>query len=737
MSADPPQYELPGCEMPPLRPAIDSPRATASRSLPARYYQEHFDEMLAFVVREYRGILAFDDHRRIEAFRALPADAQGLYVRLANRKGRVFRAGKLNYPELGNLAAPLRSLRRGGWLAAPAGTDFEHVLRAVTRRELYCALSSCLPGVPRGHRKAELIELARAHVEPDAWLTSAPFRGLVALRRTSWVQFLLFLYFGDAKGGLNRFALRDLGLVRARAGRDGFEPRFADAEEARNAFFFAQRLRSADLGLPVDLSGWPEPLNDMAARLRDRLARALGRRSEVAGDSLQALAAYELGTGSECRERQVRLLHAAGRKAEARKCLDEWLADPASGDDLVIAGDLRDRMFGRKRTTRGTDLLREAEVIDLDDAWAGAAERGAVDHFRRQGLEAWRAENRLWRTLFGLTFWPLLYGTGKPQARCPFDRLPVELEDGDFYTRRRREIDGMLDIFRDSRRARAELLKTCSAHYGKPNGLFRWSPNMMVAPGALVTHAEGTWIAAVLKTMAGDYRGMRHGFPDLLLIDNGVARFVEIKADGDVLRRNQVGRLEQLRSAGFAADVVRVRWRPDPGQAYAIVDVETTGGRGEHHRITELGAVKLRDGAIVGRYQTLLNPQRRIPSRITRLTGISESMVAAAPVFADVAETFADFLDDAIFVAHNVNFDYGFVQQEFARLGRVFRRPKLCTCATMRKLFPGRRSYSLASLCREFGIDLTGHHRALCDAEAAAGLLQIIQAHRSDGQAAR
>lgn len=112
-------------------------------------------------------------------------------------------------------------------------------------------------------------------------------------------------------------------------------------------------------------------------------------------------------------------------------------------------------------------------------------------------------------------------------------------------------------------------------------------------------------------------------------------------------------------------------------------------------------------------------------------------MVAAAPVFADVAETFADFLDDAIFVAHNVNFDYGFVQQEFARLGRVFRKPKLCTCATMRKLFPGRRSYSLASLCREFGIDLAGHHRALCDAEAAAGLLQIIQAHRSAGQAAR
>ena len=146
--------------------------------------------------------------------------------------------------------------------------------------------------------------------------------------------------------------------------------------------------------------------------------------------------------------------------------------------------------------------------------------------------------------------------------------------------------------------------------------------------------------------------------------------------------------------------------------------------------MTEIGAVKVRDGEVVDRFQTLLNPQRTIPPGITRLTGISPAMVEDAPYFADVADAFETFMADAIFVAHNVEFDYGFIAGEFARIGRKFRYPKLCTCASMRKLYPGRRSYSLASLCRDFDISLKQHHRALCDAEAAAELLLLINEKR-------
>jgi DNA polymerase-3 subunit epsilon len=205
-----------------------------------------------------------------------------------------------------------------------------------------------------------------------------------------------------------------------------------------------------------------------------------------------------------------------------------------------------------------------------------------------------------------------------------------------------------------------------------------------------------------------------------------------VKTEGDQLRRNQLLRIEQLRAAGFRADVLRIRWTLDPKQEYVVVDVETTGGQGEHHRVTEIGAVKVRDGEIVDRFSTLLNPQRSIPPGITRLTGITPAMVADAPYFSDIADEFEQFMNGSIFVAHNVEFDYGFISREFGRLGRSFRYPRLCTCASMRKLYPGRRSYSLAALAEAYDIPLKSHHRAMCDAEAAAQLLLIVNEKRSE-----
>jgi DNA polymerase-3 subunit epsilon len=100
-------------------------------------------------------------------------------------------------------------------------------------------------------------------------------------------------------------------------------------------------------------------------------------------------------------------------------------------------------------------------------------------------------------------------------------------------------------------------------------------------------------------------------------------------------------------------------------------------------------------------------------------------MVADAPLFAEVAEQVARFTEDTVFVAHNVNFDYGFIKQEFARLEQNFRRPKMCTVREMRRTYPGLPSYSLANLTKHFRIEMEQHHRALSDAKAAAELLKL------------
>jgi DNA polymerase-3 subunit epsilon len=112
------------------------------------------------------------------------------------------------------------------------------------------------------------------------------------------------------------------------------------------------------------------------------------------------------------------------------------------------------------------------------------------------------------------------------------------------------------------------------------------------------------------------------------------------------------------------------------------------------------------------------------------ITGISNEMVEDAPRFSEVAESFAAFARDAIFVAHNVRFDYGFLQKEFQRLNMSFTRPCMCTIQGMRKNFPGLQSYSLKNLTQHFQIPLNNHHRALCDAKAAAELLFLINGKR-------
>ena len=161
---------------------------------------------------------------------------------------------------------------------------------------------------------------------------------------------------------------------------------------------------------------------------------------------------------------------------------------------------------------------------------------------------------------------------------------------------------------------------------------------------------------------------------------------------------------------------------------YAIVDIETTGGNPLYDRITEV-AIIMHDGVQKTReYHTLINPERSIPGFITGLTGITAEMVAEAPTFDKVADELNDLLSDKVFIAHNANFDYGFLREEFKKVNLKFDRPKLCTVRLGRKIFPGLGSYSLGRLCSHVGIVISDRHRAFGDASATAKLFDMMLA---------
>jgi DNA polymerase-3 subunit epsilon len=631
----------------------------------------------------------------------------------------------------------LQSLRDNGWIGTPGALHFEETLSFLTRAEIYRIVMPRFPGIGRSLKKPALIEFALANLAPDVFMDAIDDDRILVQRRAAEVQYLLFLYFGRVRNGLSQFTMRDLGLVKTQNLASDYEPRFSDREEALEHYYFATRLEQARQAdgealrrLCDEAPQWPEANFPGSAGLRDQLAAKLGRKAERKKDPALALTLYRRGESPECSERIARLLFAGGQKDEARRFLEEILDRPRSDEEWLLARDLYERKFRKKRTSDVTDALRAGEVVDIDESRSGAPERAVIEYFDALGIAAYRTENLVWRSLFGLLFWDELFAGSDSTVHSPFEFLPASLANGSFYEQSGERIEARLALLDTPAALKKELLRTGTRHFGTPNGVFRWRWAMNDAVFALLDHGPPAAIAAVLRRLCRDYPNSRYGYPDVMVVDDGGVRFAEVKTAGDQLRRNQLLRLEQLREAGFRADVLRVRWVLDPAQAYVVVDVETTGGRGEHHRVTEIGAVKVVNGEVVDRFQTLLNPQRTIPAGIVRLTGITPDMVASAPYFVDIADDFEAFMSDAIFVAHNVEFDYGFIAREFARLGRQFRYPKLCTCASMRRLYPGHRSYSLASLCAQYDIPLRRHHRALCDAEAAAGLLLLINEKR-------
>ena len=707
------------------------------RPLPTFYYHEHFVEMLDFVARHYAHVLLDEHSAYIADFRALPRDAQCLYVRLVNRKGSVFAADRLRYPELGDCRPIIARLRDEGWVGAPGLQHFDVLLGFLTKAELYGVLLPRFAGLGRSHKKDSLLAFASEHLAPEDLLAGIDANRLLVQRRVDATRYLLFLYFGRVKEGLSQFTMRDLGLVKTQALTDSYEPRFSDRPEALENYYYATRLHAtrsltdADVTkFALETATWPDTNFAASATLRDELALKLGRCAEQAGDTDSAMAFYRKGESAKCSERLVRLMLASGDRDGARAHLERCLESPRSDEEWLVARDLYEQKFAKKRTSELTDVMRAAEQVDIDESRSGRPEQAVAEYFENDGMTAYRTENLVWRTLFGLLFWDELFGDGDASLNSPFDFLPARLQKRTFYRERQEAIEDRLSLLDDLARAKRTLLRVSTQNYGKPNGIFRWRRSMNDAVFALLEHAPPTAIRQVLRRLCRDYPDSRYGYPDLLVIDAEGARFVEVKTDGDQLRRNQLVRLVQLREAGFRADVVRVRWILDPDQAYVVVDVETTGGRGDKHRVTEVGAVKVRNGETVDRFHTLINPQRTIPANIARLTGITPAMVADAPYFADIADELEAFLQDSIFVAHNVEFDYGFIGNEFRRIGRSFRLPKLCTCASMRRLYPGHKSYSLAALCREYAIPLKQHHRALCDAEAAAELLLLVNEKR-------
>jgi DNA polymerase III epsilon subunit family exonuclease len=244
------------------------------------------------------------------------------------------------------------------------------------------------------------------------------------------------------------------------------------------------------------------------------------------------------------------------------------------------------------------------------------------------------------------------------------------------------------------------------------------------------------------------YERLRSRARQVLLSHGGIAseeQLIETLFGSIGNRRLWAPFLAQLLAS--EADLVRradgtwaLRHRPVPldqawPRSFVALDVETTGLRPTRHRVIEIGAVRYEAGHCVERFAVLVNPHRRLPAYIVRLTGIrDEDLLTAAP-FADVAAALRAFLGDSIVVGYNVGFDLDFLNFELRRLGQgPLANPALDVLPLARVLLPQNGRFDLDSVCRVVGLERRIRHRALADAEATAALyLQLLERAEAAG----
>lgn len=708
--------------------------------LPPQYYRAHFFELLDVLDSLYRPVFEKRHVSFINDFRSLSQDAQCVYIRMVNRKGQIFsRSAFSQYKEIQYPKQAIEELKRQQFIKNLSESDKMEIAEFFTKPQLGQWLVSCGIKIKKSLSKKNLLLWAQENkMQLDINYIAGSSELLVQARREE-LGYLLFLYFGKIQTSLNLYTLRDLGIRKTNETKNFTKPRYSVLSEAQADFFFAKTLSQlnqiktiSEIESIVEVCRGFSNLKSQTKKLKNSLYLNLAEKIQNE-DSDLCLSILNQCTEHPAREKICRILFKNERKDECRQLLDEICKHPLCDEELLFAEDFLSRKFKHKKIGYLTEALKEAKIISLSDAYFKKPEQGICDLYRSQGIQAYFTENHLWNGLFGLLFWEELFEKDSAALFSPFDRSPSDLVGSDFYENNKCELEKKLRLLQDLKSTKRHLLKMLSLYHGKLNNIFTWHPDLIKICFDFLEAAIEKNVAHILRTMACQYELYHIGYPDLMVIQNRNARFIEVKAEGDSLGSRQLSKVRLLIESGFNVDILRVKWEADPNQIYVVVDVETTGGNAEFHRVTEIGAVKVRGGEILEEFQTLINPGRPIPKFITQITGISNEMVADAPKFSEIAEKFFEFTKGAIFVAHNARFDYGFIQREFQRLDQNFVRPHMCTVQSMRKSYPGLQSYSLKHLTEYFRITLDQHHRALCDAKAATELLFLINGKRTPG----
>ncbi|WP_064196820.1 MULTISPECIES: VRR-NUC domain-containing protein [Emticicia] len=555
--------------------------------LPPKYYLEYFNYVLDFVQEKYRHILNENEWRFLRKYYCLSEDAQCLFIRFTNRRGLFFRINKLSYAELTDIPALLNELLEREFIenlkASKHETFSKEILGILNAKELVSQFTD-LSKEQKKLKKDELVE---------AILQTFPFEFIVeklnALEPIIKVcfefetTFMKFLFFGNRYLDMTEFVVRDMGLIQYESHDDDkLVARFNTRKDAEDKWLITDQNelfnQLKETAPPLEIYDWfmnfaetTHELSEVAKPSYERLIIKVATFLEKSKLLDEALQVYRLTEQVPSRERQVRTLQKLNHIDEAFSMCQQMIEYPKNADEKFYAIDFLNKLNTKKKTKKSTtSWLHQAESITISREFRHQVEMGVVDYYQQEGKLAVFSENHLWRAIFGLVFWDIVFDPSLVAFHHPFQRRPSDLYLPDFYEKRKDIIINHLDSFSDVQ----DLLVYMGERYESKNGIANpfvvWIDEIWLLVRKAVELIEFEALKNILHEMSKNLVENLRGFPDLFIWDNDSYCFVEVKSPTDNLSNQQLSWLQYFENIGVHAKVLRVYWK----ESNTDVDIE-------------------------------------------------------------------------------------------------------------------------------------------------------------------
>lgn len=562
--------------------------------LPPKYYLEYFQYLLTFVQKKYQHILNESEQQFLSAFDALTEDEKCLFIRFANRTGSFFRTEKLKYAEIENIPEVLNSLINKGFvepLASKHLSQAYEVLDIFNKSELIF-LAKMLNLETRGKASLKKEEVLDWLLEVGDWeeihflLNEKDFSAIHAVQHSvvkvcfeEEVQLLKFLFFGTRHGDMSEFVTRDLGFQSyEKYDEDKMVAYFQTRQEvedklkvslAREDFYLMQEAKIEYLEIFNWFMDWTEThrkeLTEIAVPTFERFTLKVGAYLEKLKALDEALIVFRLTEQSPSRERQVRILDKLKNKEEAKALCELILAEPQNADEHFFAEDYLNRLeaaLQKKKSKKAiTQHLHGSESISIDLIWKRQVEMGVIDYYERHGKKATFTENHLWRSLFGLLFWDIIFDTDTLAIHHPLQRSPSDLFKPTFFEKRKERMEERLLMLEDIDATTIYIHNIFFGKYGITNPLVDWYGGLFPLIITLLEKLSPEQISLIMLEMARNLRENVRGFPDLMMWSDGEYCFIEVKSPTDSLSNQQLYWQRFFEKINVQSKVLRVEWQ--------------------------------------------------------------------------------------------------------------------------------------------------------------------------------